>query len=100
MAGPIYKQFLARWTEAWYQLSPDEQRAFEAKLGAALEQAGGKGVVYCDASWSGDQWAFFGIEEFPNLEAVQKHTQALQALNWFRYCDSRSVLGTKWPTET
>jgi hypothetical protein len=43
MAGPIYKQFLARWTEAWYQLSPDEQRAFEAKLGAALEQAGGKG---------------------------------------------------------
>ena len=35
------------------------------------------------------------IEEFPNIEAVQKYTAALKELNWFRYCESTNVLGIK-----
>ena len=28
MAGPIYKFFMARFSEAWYQLSKEEQKSF------------------------------------------------------------------------
>jgi len=95
MAEPIYKLFMGRFSEAWYQLSEEDQNSLIAKLNEALEKAGGKRPILCDSSWSSDQWSFAGIEEFPNIEAVRKFTAALQELNWFRYCESTSVLGTK-----
>ena len=95
MAEPIYKLFMGRFSEAWYQLSKEEQNSLIAKLNGALEKVGGKRPLLCDSSWSSDQWSFAGIEEFPNMEAVQKFTAALQELNWFRYCENTNVLGTK-----
>jgi hypothetical protein len=93
MAEPIYKLFMGRFLEAWYQLSQEEQNSLVAKLNEALEKVGGKRPILCDSSWSSDQWLFGGIEEFPNIEAVQKYSAALKELNWFRYCGV--VLGTK-----
>ena len=40
MAQPIYKFFMGRFSEAWYQLSEAEQEGFEAKLDEALEKVG------------------------------------------------------------
>jgi hypothetical protein len=96
VAESIYKFFMARMLEPWYQLSKGEQNSLEAKLNEALEKVGGKRPILCDSSWSSDQWSFAGMEEFPNIEAVQKYMAALQELNWFRYCEGTSVLGTKW----
>ena len=96
MAEPIYKFFMARFSEAWYQLSEEEQKSFVAKLDEALEKAGGKRPIICDSSWSSDQWSFAGVEEFPNIEAVQNYMAALNELNWFRYAEATSVLGTKF----
>jgi hypothetical protein len=42
MAQPIYKVFIGRYSEAWYQLSKEEQISLEAKLSEALEKVGGK----------------------------------------------------------
>ena len=95
MPQPIYKLFMGRFSEAWYQLSKEEQNSLLAKLNEALEKAGGKRPILCDSSWSSDQWSFGGIEEFPNIEAVQKFTAALKELNWFRHCEGNIVLGTK-----
>jgi hypothetical protein len=96
MAQPIYKVFMGRFLEAWYQLSKEEQNSLEAMLNEALEKVGGKRPILCNTSWSSDQWSFVGVEEFPNIEAVQKYMATLQELNWFRYCESTNVLGTKW----
>jgi hypothetical protein len=95
MAGPIYKFFMARFSEAWYRLSKEEQKSFVAKLDEALEKAGGKRLIICDTNWSSDQWLFAGMEEFPNIEAVQNYMAAVSELNLFRYDESISVLGTK-----
>ncbi len=62
----------------------------------ALEKVGGKRIVVCNSRWSTEQWPFFGIEEFPDIEAEQKHTQLLDEFNWFRYVDAMTVLGTEW----
>lgn len=96
MAEPIYKFFMGRFLEAWYQLSKEEQNSLTAKLNEALEKAGGKRLILCNPNWSSDQWSFAGVEEFPNIDAVQKYMAALNELNWFRYCESTNVLGTKW----
>jgi len=97
MATPIYKLFTARPSEAWHQLSQEEQNSLMAKVDAILEQVGGKRVVLCDSSWSSEQWPFFGVEQFPDVAAVQKQVEALAKLNWFRYMEARTLLGTEMP---
>jgi hypothetical protein len=95
MAQSIYKVFLTRPLEAWYQLSQEEQTSLLAKVNEALEAAGGKTVVLCNSSWSSEQWQFFGVEEFPNIEAIQKQAALHNELNWLRYMESVTVLGTE-----
>jgi hypothetical protein len=95
MAQPIYKLWQARWTEAWHALSPDEQNRLLAQAMKALETAGGKELVLCNAAWSNERWPFFGLEEFPDLEAVERHAQLLLDLNWARYMESRTTIGTQ-----
>ena len=97
MAQEIYHLFLAKPTEAWYQLSEKEQNQLLAKGVEALTQVGGKSIVNCNSSWASEQWHFWGVEQYPNIEALQKHTELLNAINWFRYVESMTLLGTEIP---
>ena len=82
--------------EAWYQLSEDERNALAAKSMESLERVGGKTVVSCFSGWSSEEWMLFGVEEYPDIEAVQKNQEEQIAFDWFRYLESKSMLGTKW----
>jgi hypothetical protein len=94
MTGSIYKLFMGRMTEAWYQLSDEEQTRLTSEIGA--EKVGGKLILECSSSWSAEQWDFFGIEEFPDIESVQEYAELLDALGWRRYADTVTILGTEW----
>jgi hypothetical protein len=83
------------FTEAWHQLPQQEQQRLLSLVMEALNTAGGKELVLCSAAWSNERWPFFGVEEFPDLEAVQRHEQILTDLNWARYIESRTTLGTE-----
>ena len=98
MSGPIYKVFLFRNTEAYYQASEAERNEFLSKLGDAFQKVGGKRLVMCNSYWSSDQWSIFGVEVFPDIEAVQQYAEAMNELNMPRYVESMSVLGTELPT--
>ena len=52
--------------------------------------------MMCGTNWSSDQWSFAGMEEFPDIEAVQNYMAAADNLNLFRYVEATSVLGTKF----
>ena len=93
--APVYKLWQGRFTEAWYQLPPAEQQRMLGLVQQALDTAGGKELVICSAAWSNERWPLFGVEEFPDMEAVYRHTQLLTELTWGRYVDSRTTLGTQ-----
>ena len=97
MANPIYKMWKSKPTEAWYQLSQEARDRHLAQIEEALEHAGGKRVVTCTPIWAAEQWLAFGIEEFPDIEAVQRHAEILYELDHFRYFAGESTLGTEWP---
>jgi hypothetical protein len=96
MAGPIYKFYRVRLTEAFYQLSPAERQALLEKIEEIGKQGGVKPLVFCNSSWSNEQWDAFGVEEFPDLAAIQAHKAALDAVDWFRYIQAETMLGTAW----
>jgi hypothetical protein len=95
MAGPIYQLYMGRTTEAWYQLSEEEQNSLLANVRDALEKVGGKTVIGCNTAWSSEQWHWFGVEEFPDIEAVQKLSEGHMELDWYRYFEGVRMLGTK-----
>lgn len=95
MAQPVYKLFEGKPTAAWYQLSLDERSILRAKVNAISDQVGAKNVVFCNC-WSNEEALFFGVQEFPDAEAVQQHMKLLNELDWFHYVDSKSLLGTAW----
>jgi hypothetical protein len=97
MAQPIYKLFTFKPTEAWYQLPEDEKKKHKAHLKEALENVGGTELILCFSGWNSEQILGWGVEQFPNIDAVQKYQSHLLALHWFRYFESSSYLGTKMP---
>jgi len=99
MTGPIYKMFRAGGKEAWYQLSKEQQDAMFAKLDEARKSVGAKMVITCDSSWDSEHWLFWGVEEFPSLEAMQEFTRCMNEMNWFRYVESDILLGTALPAD-
>ena len=95
--APIYKLWMAKPTEAYWQLPEQERNAMAAKVADALKQVGGKTIIMCTPMWSAEQWALFGVEEFPSIDAVQRHSELLFAFEWSRYMEGVSMLGTQWP---
>ena len=88
------------WTPkpSWFHLSKDEQDKIIAKSEALIAQAGAKRITTCNSGWSNEKWAYFSLEEFPDVEAVQKHSQLQRELNLpFQFVESFSILGTKVP---
>jgi len=95
MSSKIYKMWKARPTAAWFELSEEEQNGMLAKNGAYMEKHGVKTIVLCDPFWSTEQWAFFGVEEYADMEAVQAHAAFLNEHNWLRYIESEIMFGTE-----
>ena len=95
MAQTIYKIWQSRFTEAWHGLSQEEQQRLLGLVFEALSTVRGKELLICSAAWSNERWPFFGLQQFPDLEAVQTHQQILTDLNWGRYSESRTTLGTE-----
>ena len=58
MAEPIYKFFMGRFLEPWYQLSKEEQDSLQAKLRDAKKKFGCTQPIVCNSSWSSDLWSF------------------------------------------
>ena len=97
MAQPIYKLYMFKPTEAWYKLSETEKKSCRVQVKEALKKVKGKELISCFSGWNSEQYLGWGVEKFPNVEAAQKYHAILVSLNWFRYVESNSCLGTEVP---
>ena len=98
MAEPIYKMYAMKPTETWHQLSQQEQQALLSRLQQKQAELGIKIVVLCDSSWASEQYPLFGLETYPDFAAVRAYSAFLNEINWLRYNESLTLLGTPLPT--
>jgi hypothetical protein len=63
----------------------------------SLKQVGAEEVVFCNSLWSSEEWLGWGVEKYPDIEAVQKHADTLFRINWFEYMESKTYLGVEMP---
>ena len=85
---------LRRFREAGYALTMEERAAKLAQVAAARQECGGRLLLSAIARWSGYGVYGFGAEVFPDVASLQKHTAALEELNWYRFVESESFIGT------
>ena len=98
MANPsIYKVWFMKYTAAWYKLSVKEQNDILTQNAASLKQVGAESLMVEMSVWSDENWMAWGVEKYPNIEAVQKHSVNLYKENWFQYVDSKTYLGSDLP---
>jgi hypothetical protein len=95
MAGEIFKVWLIRPTEAFYALPVEERAAVSERARQALAQAGGEYMLICDSAWCSETWPAWGVERFPDMEAVQRHARLLASVDALRYFESQTLLGTE-----
>jgi hypothetical protein len=92
---PIIKVCFAKLTEAWFRLSEEKLEELEGKAGKKFEEVGGKAIVKCPSYMSNEEWNSFGVEEYPDIEAVQKFAEFLLELEWSMHIESKTYLGTR-----
>ena len=96
---PIIKVLFFKPKEAYFGLSEEKRKEFAVKATKDVTEVGGKWIARCDCYWANEEWVWFGVMEFPDIEAVQKHAKFIEELEQFRYVESKSYLGTRteWP---
>lgn len=94
MAKPIYVVYVNKARESWSALPKERQDELLAKVRAAHETVGATIHLICDASWA-QQYDFFGVEEFPDIEALQRYQAILNEFNWNSYFGGIGTIGTK-----
>jgi hypothetical protein len=89
--------YLGKPTQKWFDLSEEEREVTLAKVVKSLHDVGGKGLVAADCSWSSGQWHFFGVQEFPDLESLQKHVADCHEIGWPQYIEETDFVGSPMP---
>jgi hypothetical protein len=97
VAQPIYKVWFMKYKESWYKLSAEEQNNLMAQNAAFMQQAGGELILMRACVWSSEEWLAWGVEKYPDIEAVQQHANNLFGMNWFEYVESKTYLGVEMP---
>jgi hypothetical protein len=96
MSKPVYLLVIGKgWTEAWYQLSKEEQDNLWSKVEEVDQRAGANYLLFCNSRWADEEIFDWGVIEYPDMEAYQKKVEALEALGWWRYFSAKTILGTK-----
>jgi hypothetical protein len=82
-------------TEAWYQLSKEEQDDLWAKVQEVDRRAGAVVHIVCDSRWADESLFDWVVIEYPDFDAYRRKVAELEELNWWRYWSCKTILGTK-----
>jgi hypothetical protein len=95
MSKPVCLLVMGGYTEAWYHLSEEERASLWSKVEDVDKRAGAKWVIICNSRWTDESVAYWGVLEYPDMDAYLKKVDELEKLEWFRYFAAKTILGTK-----
>ena len=95
MATPVFLLVLGEgFTEAWHQLSKQEQDDLWARVEEVDKRAGATWHIVCDSRWADESVFDWGVIEYPDFDNYREVAE-LEKLNWWRYWSCKTILGTK-----
>jgi len=99
MANPVYLLVLSIGpTEAYHQLSKEEQTNLWSKWEEIEKRAGSKLIVGCDSRWANEEYINWGAVEYPDMDKYLQKVAELEKINFWRYWSAKTILGLKSST--
>jgi hypothetical protein len=95
-SNPIYQLWMVK-AEAMENINilPEQERDhLWAEVQKSIESNGGISLLLCSTLWANEEYGYFGVTAWPNLEAEQEHFKDLEKIGWHRYVHGRTILGT------
>jgi hypothetical protein len=99
MGQPVIFLFMGSMKKSWSELSEEEQSQMMAKVGASRDEVGGKGIVGAWCEWSTPDYQFFGVEEYPSIDALRKHIAAQREMGFTDHLEETYVVGRRWESQ-
>ena len=97
---PIVKVSFFKPRESWYRLPANVRNDIWDKAVDKLSELGAKLLTnFCNCYWSNEEWPFFSVEQYPDIEAVQKFEDYLMKNGWHVHIESKLCLGTPMEME-
>jgi len=94
MSQKVYKLWrIKRWTEAWLQLSKEEQDKIFDQVVKSLESVSGKSPIRCTSYWANEACLAWGVNAYPDLDAALMDGENLRKMDWGRYLETETILG-------
>lgn len=92
-ATPIYRAYLSRLTPYGHTLSQETIDQAGRRAMQKAHENGGVALASAYTRWNNETWAYFGIERYPDMEAVVRYSQFLSTSDWYGVWEARSFLG-------
>lgn len=91
---PIYRLYFSRLSELAEQTPRAELEVIYGRNTDFQNMAGIKPLLNAYVTWNNEEWEYFGIERFPNLDTMIRYSQFMTDTGWYRYINARSYLGS------
>ena len=96
VATPVFLLVLGEgFTEAWHQLSKQEQDDLWARVEEVDKRAGAVWHIACDSRWADESVFDWAVIEYPDFDSYRQKVVELEKLTWWRYWSCKTILGTK-----
>ncbi len=90
---PIYKLFFFRRSVLVRDLPEEQLQAMVEQAKEPAVRLGVRPLLLADMRWSNEQYAYFGVEQYPSLEIEQEYCRCLEQLGWYGCFEGESYLG-------
>lgn len=92
---PIMRLMFVKMKDAFHRLPEEDKAAFMQRDRQNLDSLGMRAISMIDCRWSNEAWDFIGVEEWPNIEAMEQRAQfEREQLETYRFTESQSFVGT------
>ena len=92
----VYKLFITRGTDLYFTAAESEREQNLKNINTVMAQVGGKRLMVCETLTS-EEWMFFGLEQFPDMDAAMKYQMLLRKARPKRYTHSLIYFGKPMP---
>lgn len=90
----VFRVYLAREAPTAHLIPEDTRAEIFERVQEAAQSAGALPLLAGYMRWNYEGYEYFGVERFPNMEALITFSQFLTEIGWYRMTDSVSYLGS------
>jgi hypothetical protein len=91
---PVFKLYLGKLNLAAVSLPPERQQEMMGIMMKNMADLGAKTLLSGDI-FSSEEYQWFGIEWYPNMQALIDSGRCIREINWLQYMTTEVFLGTE-----